>query len=252
MIIDRFRIDGRVALVTGGTKGIGRAFVTALAEAGADVAVASRKPEKEIETYVRSLGRRYMHHQADLSRREETRLVVPAVTKVLGGVDILVNNAGVIHRCAAADYGEPEWDDTIELDLSAAFILSQAAGRLMLEKGRGKIINICSVLSFQGGINVMGYTAAKHGMAGLTRALASEWAARGVNVNAIAPGYIATELTEALQMDTQRSKALVDRTPAARWGQPDDLAGAVVFLASPASDFVHGAILSVDGGWLVR
>ncbi|MGA2401815.1 MAG: SDR family oxidoreductase [Syntrophobacteraceae bacterium] len=250
--MERFRVDGRVALITGGTKGIGRALALALAEAGADVAVVSRKPEKEVETSVQTLGRRYMHHQADLTRRDETRLVVPAVKKALGSVDILVNNAGVIHRSPAADYGETEWNATIEVDLSAAFILSQAAGRLMLEKGRGKIVNICSALAFQGGVNVVAYAAAKHGMAGLTRALASEWAARGVNVNAIAPGYIATELTEPLQRDLQRSKALMDRTPAGRWGHPDDLAGAVVFLASPASDFVHGAILPIDGGWLTR
>lgn len=252
MILDRFRVDGKVALITGGTRGIGRALVIALAEAGADIAVVSRKPENELETSIRTLSRRYMHHRADLTRREETKLVVPSITEALGSVDILINNAGLIHRSAAAEYDETEWNFTVELDLSAAFILCQTAGRRMLEKGRGKIVNICSVLSFQGGVNVVGYSTAKHGMAGLTRALASEWAARGINVNAVAPGYIATELTQQLQRDPQRSRNIVDRTPAGRWGHPDDLTGAVVFLASPASNFVHGAILPVDGGWLVR
>lgn len=252
MILNQFQLDGMVALVTGGTKGMGRAMALALAEAGADVAVASRRPAKEIEESVRSLGHRFRHVPADLTQREEIKTVVPEVEKAMGGVDILVNNAGIIRRSPAETYPASDWDATVEIDLNAAFFLSQAAGRVMLEKGRGKIINVCSVLAFQGGMNVVAYSAAKHGMAGLTKALANEWASRGVNVNAIAPGYIATELTSALQNNPDRSKALLDRTPIGRWGRPQDLAGAVLFLASPASDFIHGAVLPVDGGWLAR
>lgn len=229
---------------------MGRAMALALAEAGADVAVVSRRPVKEVEDSIRGLGRRFLHVPADMTRREETESVVPAVEKALGGVDILVNNAGIIRRNSVETYPEPDWDATLEIDLSAGFLLSQTVGRGMLEKGRGKIINVCSVLAFQGGINVVAYAAAKHGLAGLTKALANEWASRGVNVNGVAPGYVATDLTEALQNDPERSSALLARTPAGRWGQPDDLAGVVVFLASPASDFIHGAILPVDGGWL--
>jgi 2-deoxy-D-gluconate 3-dehydrogenase len=250
MILDQFRVDNTIALITGGTKGMGRAMALALAEAGADVAVASRRPLKEVEDSVRGLGRRYVHVPADLTRREDADSLIPVVERELGGVDILVNNAGIIRRHSAETYPQADWDATLEIDLSAAFVLSRTAGLRMLDKGRGKIINVCSVLAFQGGINVVAYTAAKHGMAGLTKALANEWASRGVNVNAVAPGYIATELTEALQNDADRSKALIDRTPARRWGQPTDLAGAVLFLASPASDFIHGAVLPVDGGWL--
>ncbi len=250
MILDRFRINGQVAVVTGGAKGIGRAITLALAEAGADIAVVSRSPLQEVEKAVVDLGRRYVHHVADLTRRDHTDRVIPAVLERMGDVNILVNNAGIIRRASAAEYSLVDWDSTIEIDLTATLILSQAAGRVMLGKGKGKIINIASVLSFQGGINVIAYAASKHGIAGLTKALANDWASKGINVNAIAPGFFATELTEALQRDPERSRSIINRTPAGRWGRPGDIAGATLFLASPASDFVHGVTLPVDGGWM--
>ncbi len=250
MILDRFRIEDQVAVVTGGTKGIGKAIALALAEAGADIAVVSRTPHQEIERSVLSLGRRYVHHTADLTRREETKAVIPAVMEKMGDVNILINSSGICPRSPAKDFPESDWDATLEIDLSASFILAQAAGRIMLEKGKGKIINIASVLTFQGGINIVAYSAAKHGVAGITKALANEWSGQGVNVNAIAPGYIATEFIEPLMKDPGRSKAILGRTPAGRWGDPDDIAAAAVYLASPASDYVHGSVLSVDGGWM--
>jgi 2-deoxy-D-gluconate 3-dehydrogenase len=250
MILDRFRVEKQVAVVTGGTKGIGKAIALALAEAGADIAVVSRTPHQEIERSVLSLGRRYVHHTADLTRREETKAVIPAVMEKMGDVNILINSSGICPRSPAKDFPESDWDATLEIDLSASFILAQAAGRIMLEKGKGKIINIASVLTFQGGINIVAYSAAKHGVAGITKALANEWSGQGVNVNAIAPGYIATEFIEPLMKDPGRSKAILGRTPAGRWGDPDDIAAAAVYLASPASDYVHGSVLSVDGGWM--
>ncbi|RLB41933.1 MAG: 2-deoxy-D-gluconate 3-dehydrogenase [Deltaproteobacteria bacterium] len=250
MILEKFRLDNQVAVVTGGTKGIGKAIAIALAEAGADIAVVSRKPSPEVEEYITKLGRRFIHHAADLTRRTETKKVIPSVVKNMGDVNILVNNAGICPRAPAEEYPEEYWDATLEIDLSAVFILSQAAGRIMLKKGKGKIINIASVLSFQGGLNIPAYSSAKHAVAGLTKALANSWAGKGVNVNAIAPGYFDTELTEDLKKDPERSKSLLSRVPAGRWGDPEDIAGAAVFLASPASDFLHGAILAVDGGWL--
>ena len=250
MILDNFRIDGQVAVVTGGTKGIGKGIALALAEAGADIAIVSRSPHPDIEKAILDLGRRYMHHAADLTEREQTRNVVPAVVEEMGDMDILVNNAGIIRRAPAVEHSEDDWDASLETDLTASFILCQAAGRIMLKKGRGKIINIASLLAFQGGINIVAYTSAKHGVAGLTRALANDWAGKGVNVNAIAPGYIVTELTEALQRDPERSKSITGRIPAGHWGKPEDIAGAALFLASPASDYIHGVILPVDGGWM--
>ena len=250
MIIDRFRLDGKVAVVTGGTKGIGKAIAIALAEAGADIAVVSRGPQPDIEKSIKDLGRRFMHYPADLTEREQTRRVIPAVVEKMGDLDILVNNAGIIRRSSAAEYTEEDWDAVLENDLTSAFILSKAAGQLMLKKGKGKIINIASVLSFQGGLNVTAYASAKHGLVGLTRALANDWASKGVNVNAIAPSFYITDLTGAIQKDPDRSKSITARTPAGRWGIPEDIAGAAVFLASPASDFIHGVVLPVDGGWL--
>jgi len=250
MILDKFRLDGKTAVVTGGTKGIGKAIALALADAGADIAVVSRSPHPDIEKVILDLGRRYMHHAADLTEREQTRNVIPAIVKRMGDVDILVNNAGIIRRSPAAEYSEGDWDATLEIDLTAPFILSQAAGRIMLKKGKGKIINIASALSFQGGLNVTAYASAKHGVVGLTKALANDWASKGVNVNALAPSFFVTELTEAIQKDPERSQSITARTPAGRWGTPDDIAAAAVFLASPASDYVHGVILPVDGGWL--
>jgi 2-dehydro-3-deoxy-D-gluconate 5-dehydrogenase len=252
MILDKFKIDGKVAVVTGGTKGIGRAIAIGMAEAGADVAVVSRTPREDVAGEVRDLGRKYMHYSADLTRREETRAVIPSIAGKMGDVNILVNSSGICPRTPAKDFPESDWDATLEIDLSASFILSQAAGRIMLEKGKGKIINIASVLAFQGGITIPAYAASKHGVAGLTKALANEWASQGVNVNAIAPGYIATEFIEALMKDPVRSKALLERTPAGRWGDPVDIAAAAVYLASDAADYVHGSVLTVDGGWMAR
>jgi 2-deoxy-D-gluconate 3-dehydrogenase len=197
-----------------------------------------------------ALGKRYMHHEADLTKRDQTKEVVPAIWEKMGDVNILVNNAGTICRSPAAGYAEADWDATLEIDLTASFILSQTAGRIMLKHGRGKIINIASVLAVQGGINVVAYAASKHGIAGLTKALANDWARKGINVNAIAPSFFITELTDAIRGDPERSKTITDRTPAGRWGKPDDIAGAALFLASPASDFIHGTVLPVDGGWM--
>ena len=249
MILNKFRIDGQVAVITGGTRGIGRAITLALAEAGADIGVVSRKPSLSLEETVKRMGRRYCYLSADLTRRDQTRSVIPYLVGALGGVNILVNNAGIIRKASAADFSESDWDATLEIHLNAAFILSQAAGRIMLEKGKGKIINVASVMAFQGGLNVA-YTSAKHGIAGLTKALANDWAAKGVNVNGLAPSFFATELTDAFRNDPQRSKWVTDRTPIGRWGKPEDIAGAVLFLASSASDFIHGVILPVDGGWM--
>jgi len=250
VILDKFRLDGKTAVVTGGTKGIGKAIAIALAEAGADIAVVSRSPQPNIEKVILGLGRGYMHHAADLAEREQTRNVIPAIVKRMGDVDILVNNAGIIRRSPAAEHSEGDWDSTLETDLTAPFILCQAAGRIMLKKGKGKIINIASVLAFQGGINVTAYASAKHGVVGLTKAFANDWASKGINVNALAPSFFTTELTEAIQKDPERSQSITARTPAGRWGTPDDIAAAAVFLASPASDYVHGVVLPVDGGWL--
>jgi len=250
MIVEKFRVDGQVAVVSGGTKGIGKAAAVALAEAGADIAVVSRTPHGDIEQAVLALGRRYMHLAADLTKRQDTTNVIPSVLEKMGDVNILINNAGICPRAPAVEYSERDWDATLAIDLTASFLLSQAAGRIMLRNGRGKIINIASVLAFQGGINIVAYAAAKHGIAGLTKALANDWASKGINVNAIAPSYIATEFIEPLMKDPVRSKAILGRTPAGRWGDPEDVAGAIVFLASSASDFVHGVVLPVDGGWM--
>jgi 2-deoxy-D-gluconate 3-dehydrogenase len=250
MILDRFRLDGKIAVVTGGTKGIGKAMTLALAEAGADIAAVSRKPDADLEKAILALGRQYQHHSADLTKREETRKVMPAVVEKMGAVDILINNAGIIRRSPAIEHSEDDWDATLEIDLTATFILSQAAGQIMLKKRRGKIINVASVLAFQGGLNVAGYVSAKHGVAGLTKALANDWASKGINVNALAPSFFITELTKAIQEDPDRSKSITARTPAGRWGIAEDMAGAAVFLASPASDFINGVILPVDGGWM--
>jgi 2-deoxy-D-gluconate 3-dehydrogenase len=249
-VLDLFRLEGKVAAVTGGSKGIGRAVALALAQAGADVAVVSRTDDPSVRAEVQALGRCYVHHAADLTQREQTRQVVPALLSGFGRLDILVNNAGIIRRAKATEYPEADWDATLEIDLTAAFILSQAAASDMLTRKSGKMINVGSVLSFQGGINVVAYSTAKHGLAGLTKALANEWARHGINVNALAPSYFATELTEALQADPERSSIITARTPARRWGQPVDIAGAALFLACAASDYVNGAVIPVDGGWM--
>jgi 2-deoxy-D-gluconate 3-dehydrogenase len=249
MILEEFHLDGKIALVTGGTKGLGRAIAAALAEAGADIAVVSRYPNNETERDILALGRRYFHYPADLTVREQTRKVIPNVVEVMGDINILVNNSGIVRSAPAIDYSEEDWDATLEIDLTTPFLLSRAACQIMLKKGKGKIINIASVLSFQGGSNVA-YAASKHGVVGLTKALAYNWAGRGINVNAIAPGWFATEFNAALRKDTPRYESISKRIPAGRWGVPKDIGGAVVFLASSASDFVNGEILMVDGGWM--
>jgi 2-deoxy-D-gluconate 3-dehydrogenase len=249
-----FDLSGRVALVTGASRGIGAGMARALARAGADVALhASRTEPTALAAAIASeQGVRTACVVADLERREETATLVPRTLERFGRLDVLVNNAGIIRRADAKDFRDEDWDAVLEVDLSSVFRLCRDAGRHMLDRGSGKIINIASVLSFQGGIRVPAYAAAKGAVAQLTKALANEWAGRGVNVNAIAPGYIRTDNTKALQEDAARSRQIQDRIPAGRWGEPEDLGGAVVFLASKASDYVHGHLLVVDGGWMGR
>lgn len=249
-----FSLAGQTALVTGASRGIGRALALALAEAGADVVCASSRPGGTADTAaaIRDLGRQAWCVAADLAQPREPGRLAADVLAEAGPVDILVNNAGTIRRHPAAEFPHEDWAYVLQTNLSAVFALCQAFGRPMLERGRGKIVNIASLLSFQGGITVPAYTASKHGVAGLTKALANEWAARGVNVNAIAPGYIRTDNTQALQDNETRSRQILERIPAGRWGEASDLGGACVFLASAAADYVHGTTLTVDGGWMAR
>jgi 2-deoxy-D-gluconate 3-dehydrogenase len=250
-----FDLSGQLAVVTGARRGIGLAFAEALAGAGADVVGVSRslEPEgSEVQRRVEALGRELIPLRADLADREQVLALAGRLGELARPVDILVCNAGTIRRAPAAEHGDDAWDEVLAVNLHAPFLLARELGARMLERGRGKIVFTASVLSFQGGINVPGYVASKHAIAGITRALANEWAGKGVNVNAIAPGYIATDNTQALQDDPERSAALLARIPAGRWGRPEDLAGAVVFLASSAADYVHGEVLAVDGGWLAR
>lgn len=253
-ILDTFRLDNQVALVTGCGRGIGQAMALALAEAGADIAGLYVTGYQDTQQQVEALGRRFLPVQCDLGQAPvaELQAVVGQVVSELGRLDILVNNAGIVRRTPAVDYAEEDWDAVVQINLKAVFFLAQAAGRVMLEQGRGKIINVASLLSYQGGILVPPYAAAKHGVAGITQSLSNEWSSLGVNVNAIAPGYIRTDNTAALQADPARSKALLDRIPAGRWGEAADLKGVTVFLASAASDYVHGTMIAVDGGWLAR
>ena len=247
-----FSLEGKVALVTGANTGLGQGVAIALAEAGADIACAGIAPPTETEARVRALGRRFVGIEANLSSLEPIDRVVRETLDGLGGLDILVNNAGLIRRADAVDFSEKDWDDVMNVNIKGAFFMAQAAGRHMIAKGSGKIINIASMLSFQGGIRVPSYTASKSGIAGITRLLANEWASKGLNINAIAPGYMATDNTAQLRADEQRSSEILGRIPAARWGEPSDLGGAAVFLSSRASDYVNGAIIPVDGGWLAR
>ncbi|WP_213981341.1 2-dehydro-3-deoxy-D-gluconate 5-dehydrogenase KduD [Sphingomonas sp. dw_22] len=247
-----FDLTGRVAVVTGANTGIGQGIALALAAAGADIAAVGRTPAQETVEKARALGRRAEIISADLSTIEPVNRVVDEAVDKLGGLDILVNNAGIIRRADSLDFTEEDWDAVVDTNLKSVFFLCQAAARHMVGQGRGKIINIASMLTFQGGIRVPSYTASKSGIGGLTKLLANEWAAKGINVNAIAPGYIATNNTAALQADEARNRSIMERIPAGRWGSPDDMGGAAVFLASSASDYVQGHILAVDGGWLAR
>lgn len=247
-----FDLTGRVAIVTGANTGIGQGIALALAAAGADIAAVGRTPAQETVEKVRALGRRAEIVSADLSSIEPVGRVVDEAVDKLGGLDILVNNAGIIRRNDSLDFTEEDWDAVVDTNLKSVFFLCQAAGRHMVAQGRGKIVNIASMLTFQGGIRVPSYTASKSGIGGLTKLLANEWAAKGINVNAIAPGYIATNNTAALQADETRNRQIMERIPAGRWGSPDDMGGAAVFLASSASDYIQGHILAVDGGWLAR
>jgi 2-deoxy-D-gluconate 3-dehydrogenase len=247
-----FSLAGRVALVTGASRGLGAGMALGLAEAGADVVLHATTPPVETAKAVEQLGRRAAPVAANLSDPAATAQLAADALKVYGRLDILINNAGIIRRQPADEHSDEFWDAVIEVNLSSVFRLSRAVGRHMLERGSGKIINVASLLSFQGGMTVPGYAAAKGGVAQLTKALANEWASRGVNVNAIAPGYMITENTAPLRADETRTGQISERIPAGRWGTPADLAGAAVFLASAASDYVNGHVLAVDGGWLGR
>ncbi len=247
-----FDLSGRVAAITGANTGIGQAIALALAAAGADVALIGRTPATDTADKARALGRKAEIVSADLSTIAPVEGVVAQTLDALGGLDILINNAGIIRRNDSLDFTEEDWDAVIDTNLKSVFFLCQAAGRHMVGQGRGKIVNIASMLTFQGGVRVPSYTASKSGIGGLTKLLANEWAAKGVNVNAIAPGYIATNNTAALQADETRNRQIVERIPAGRWGDSSDLGGAAVFLSSSASDYVNGHILAVDGGWLAR
>lgn len=255
MSSEYFRLDGKTALVTGCSKGIGKAIAEGLAEAGADIiGVSSTLPSQasEIEKSVTQLGRKFYAYQVDLGNRQELTDFIVTVKKAHPVIDILVNNAGIIKRKPAAEHEDELWDQVINVNLDAPFILSRELGKEMIQRKSGKIIFVASLLSFQGGINVPGYTASKSAIAGLIKALSNEWASQGVNVNGIAPGYIATDNTEALREDPERSMSILDRIPAGRWGTAEDLKAPAVFLASDAAGYVHGTILTVDGGWMGR
>jgi 2-deoxy-D-gluconate 3-dehydrogenase len=247
-----FDLTGKVALITGANTGIGQAIALALAEAGADIACVGRSEATETCSKARAMKRRAINISADLSSTKPIPKVVAKAISELGKIDILVNNAGIIRRADSVDFTEVDWDAVIDTNLKTLFFLSQAVAKGMIAQGSGKIINIASLLSFQGGIRVPSYTASKSGVAGLTKLMANEWAAKGVNVNAIAPGYIETNNTAALQADETRNRQILDRIPVGRWGAAEDIGGVAVFLASSAANYVHGHILAVDGGWLAR
>ena len=249
-----FDLSGKTALVTGCRRGIGRAAAVALARAGAEIVgvSASLDSDAEVGAEIRAVGRQFRPYRCELADREAVRKLIEHVTSDLPRLDVLVLNAGTIERRPALDHGDELWDRVLEVNLTAQFVLARELGRRMVAQGSGKIIFVASLLSFQGGVNVPGYAASKGGIAQLTKALANEWAPHGVNVNAVAPGYIATDNTQALREDETRSRQILQRIPAGRWGRPEDLAGAFVFLAAPASDYVNGIVLPVDGGWLAR
>lgn len=247
-----FDLDGKVAVVTGATSGIGKAIACGLAHAGADVALIARTTADDTEATIRSYGRKVQTFRFDIAESESSTAIVESVLSVFGTIDILVNAAGITVRTPAIDFRESDWDSVLAVNAKAVFLLSQAVARTMMRRRQGKIINIASLMSFQGGITIPAYTASKGAVAQLTKALANEWAPFGINVNAIAPGYIATKLTAALQNDPKRNNEILARIPAGRWGTPADLQGAAIFLSSPASDYIHGHVLLVDGGWMGR
>jgi 2-deoxy-D-gluconate 3-dehydrogenase len=253
MILDAFKLDGKTALVTGGNRGLGQAMAIALAEAGADVAVTSRSGQADDTlAAITAAGRTGLAFPADFSNLAVAPALIQQIIDAFGQLDILVANAGTIRRAPALEYPQEDWDYVLNVNLNSVWLLAQAAARHMAERGSGKIIITASLLSFQGGITVPAYTASKHGVAGLTKALANEWASLGINVNAIAPGYMATDNTRALQENPTRNRQILERIPAGRWGQPEDMAGAAIFLASDASSYLHGHLLVVDGGWMGR
>ena len=248
-----FSLEGKIAIVTGSSRGLGQAMAVGLAEAGANIIGVSRRPQTETEKMVKKNGVEFLWIEMDMLESNKVDVIVKKAVEKFGKVDILVNNAGIIRRGPAIKFTGKDWDDVLNLNLKKVFLLSQAfAKQVISQKSKGKIINVASMLSFQGGINVTSYTAAKHGVLGLTRILANEWAGYGINVNAIAPGYMETELTEPLIKDEKRNAEILARIPLGRWGKPEDLKGAVVFLASTASDYVTGTVIAVDGGWLSR
>jgi 2-deoxy-D-gluconate 3-dehydrogenase len=252
-MLERFEMTGRVAIITGGSGGLGSATAAALAEAGADVVSVQRAPEApELAGRAAAAGRQFLALGLDLTAADAAERALAATLERFGRVDILVNNAGIQRRAPATHFPLSDWDDVIAVNQRAVFLFCQAFGRVMVAQGRGKIINVASLLSFQGGITVLAYAAAKHAVSGLTQALCNEWAGKGVNVNAIAPGYMDTEMNTALRANPERNRAISERIPAGRWGLPEDMGGMAVFLASAASDYVHGQTLAVDGGWLAR
>lgn len=252
-MLELFRLKGKVAAITGATRGIGRSMALALADAGADIALLQRNPDQlDIKEEIEGLGRSCVVIPCDLENEKQVKEAIPAVVAHFGKIDILVNNGGIIRRTPSTEFSEQDWDDVIHVNLKTVWLLSQQAGRYMVAQKKGKIINIASLLSFQGGITVPAYAAAKGGVAQLTKALANEWAEHHVNVNAIVPGYIATDMNEALRSDETRNRQILERIPAGRWGHPDDFKGTVIFLASEASNYVNGHLLAVDGGWLGR
>ena len=253
MILDSFKLDTKVAIVTGASRGLGQAMAVGLAEAGADLALVDILDMDQTKAEIESLGRRCIAIKADLSKKESVDTIVNTTVKELGKIDILFNNAGIIRRAPLVEFTEKDWDDVMNINIRTLFFLSQAVGKVFIEQGNGgKIVNTASMLSYQGGILVPSYTASKSAVMGLTRLLANELACHNVNVNAIAPGYMATDNTAALRADPERNKAILARIPAGRWGKPEDLKGAAVFLASSASDYLQGYTIAVDGGWLSR
>ncbi len=254
-VLDNFRLDGKVALVTGCKRGIGKAMAIALAEAGADIIGVSATLEKsasEVGKIVKALGRKFKAYQCDFRKRNSVYAFIKEVKEDFPVIDILVNNTGTIHRAPAKEHKDEIWDEVIEVNQTASFILTREIGKTMLDRGRGKIVFTASLLTFQGGVTVPGYAASKGAIGQMTMAFANEWASKGVNVNAIAPGYISTDNTEALRKDTARAESILSRIPAGRWGKPEDLAGSIVFLCSEASSYMHGGILLIDGGWMGR